>query len=114
MKKILSMLIIVICLIRSKISFAQNVDTDSKNYPNIKLKVQSDKKLTSENTKVLQANKEISIQITNGNAGTNSGEKPSSKAKKVVFLLIETSGMTEIKVAKPLKSLANLAFILIF
>ncbi len=109
MKQIVSMLIIAICLISNKISFAQNVDTDSKNYPNIKLKVQSDKKLTSENTKVLQSNKEISIQITN--AGANSGgtsggnaEKQPSKAKKAVFLLIETSGMTETKVVNNFKN----------
>lgn len=107
MKQIFSTLLLAFCLIMSKVTFAQNVDTDSKNYPNIKVKVQSDKKLTPQNTKVLQGNKEISIQISNANAGTsdpNKTEQPSSKAKKAVFLLIETSGMTETKVVNNFKN----------
>ncbi len=106
MKQIFSILLFI-SLIVSNIAFAQSVDTDSKNYPNIKVKIQSDKKLTSENTKVLQANKEVSIQITNtntGNSGTNDREKPASKPKKAVFLLIETSGMTETKVVNNFKN----------
>ena len=107
MKKIFSTLLLAFCLIMSKVTFGQNVNTDSKNYPNIKLKVQSDRKLTSQNTKVLQGNKEISIQISNANAGSpdaNTTEKQPSKAKKAVFLLIETSGMTETKVVNNFKN----------
>lgn len=84
MQKLIFILLIVGAFTRLN---AQNVSVDNRTFPNISIKVSSEKAIKQEDVKILQAGKEIPFQW-------KAPEKNTSTGAKSIYFLIETSGFT--------------------
>jgi pSer/pThr/pTyr-binding forkhead associated (FHA) protein len=93
MKKVIVSLWISLCAFQST---AQTINVDSQGFPNIKVRITSEKPITQGNTKITQNAQPISFTVSE-----SSGSQADSKA---IYFLIETSGFTSSQVITHFKS----------